>query len=303
MRIITYNDLPLDGGCVLAIGVFDGVHVGHASLLEKAKKEADAANVPLVVFTFEETPKNEYSKHISSSSEKTLLLEKCGADMVYFASFDACRGMTPDIFVNDVLVGLFGVKCVVCGYDFRFGVNRSGDAACLTSLLENHGRTAVVIPPVYVSDEVVSSTLIRRYISEGDMEKASLLLGYGYSFTLPVEEGNHIGRTMGFPTINQRFPAYRLAPSFGVYACECTFDGITLQGVADIGVKPTVTDKNEIICESHLFGSVGELYGKTVKTVLFKKLRSEKKFVSLSILKEAIAADTDAAKRYFANKK
>ena len=303
MKIITYNDLPLQNGCVLAIGVFDGVHVGHASLLAMAKKEAEAENVPLVVFTFEETPKNEYSKHISSSSEKTLLLEKFGADMVYFASFGACRDMTPEIFTNDVLVGLFRVKCVVCGYDFRFGANRSGDAACLTALLEKKGRNTVVVPPVYVGDEIVSSTLIRRCVSDGDMEKASRLLGYGYSFTLPVEEGNHIGRTMGFPTVNQRFPDYRLAPSFGVYACECTFDGITMQGVADIGVKPTVTDKNEVICESHLFGSVGELYGKVVKTVLFKKLRSERKFSSLSELREAIAADTDAAKRYFANKK
>ena len=299
MEIITYNDLPLESHCVMAIGVFDGVHVGHTVLLETAKEQAKKLGTPLVVFTFEETPKNEYSKHISSSSEKLALLEEHGVDKVYFEDFASCRDMTPSGFVTDVLINRFNVLCVVCGHDFMFGKNRSGNTETLKNLLEDSGRTVTVVPPVYVGNDIVSSTLIRKCISEGNMEKASLLLGRNYSFTLPVSEGNHIGRKLGFPTVNQRFPSYRLVPSFGVYACGTEFDGKSYNGVADIGVKPTVSDKNEINCETHIFGGSFVLYGKSVKTTLYKKLRDEKKFTSVGELKNEIEKDVEKAKEFF----
>lgn len=300
MKIITNNDLPFENGCVMAIGVFDGVHVGHASLLAKAKAESLAENVPLIVFTFAETPKNEYSKMLSTQSEKLSLLEKCGADGVYTADFAAYRDMTPEVFAESVLVGRFNAKSVVCGYDFMFGAGRRGNAETLKALLEKHGRTVTVFPPVTVGGEVVSSTLIRKYVADGDMEKASLLLGYDYSFTIPVENGRHIGRTLGFPTVNQRFPDGFPIPSFGVYACRCEIDGVVFNGVADVGVKPTVAENGDTVCETHVFGDVGELYGKKIKTTLLKKIRDEKKFASLSELGDAIAKDVEDVKEYFA---
>ena len=301
MEAIKNNPLPR-GGCVMAIGVFDGVHVGHAFLLEKAKSEAEKLKKPLFVFTFTETPKNEYSKNISLVSEKPRLLEKCGADMVYTADFSRLRGLSPEDFVKNVLIGQFDTYCVVCGYDFRFGSGRRGDTEMLFSLLESDGRECVVIPPVYVGDEIVSSTLIRGYISKGDMEKASKLLGRAYSFSLPVSNGSKIGRTLGFPTINQRFPDELVTPSFGVYACRCEFDGKTMDGVADVGTKPTVDGKGGAVCETHIFGFCGDLYGKTVKTELLRKFRDEKKFASVEELKTAIEEDTKKAKEYFAKK-
>lgn len=299
MKIITVRDLPFDGECVISIGNFDGVHLGHAKLLEKAAEIAEEHGIPMVVFTFEDTPKNSRSKHITRSSDKLRLLEIHGAAGVYFEDFETCRNMTPREFIKSVLIDRFNVKTVVCGYDYRFGINRSGDAAVLSRILEEYGRNAVVIPPVTVNGVVVSSTLIRQYIKDGEINKASELLGRRYSFNLPVVEGRHIGRKIGFPTINQHFPEYQLVPAYGVYACLCEIGGVFYKGVSNIGVKPTVSDSNEVICETHILDFNEDMYRRDVRIFLFSKLRDEIKFDSLDELKAAVANDVKLTRNYF----
>lgn len=299
MSIITARDLPLEGGCVVALGNFDGVHLGHVRLIEKAAENAAARGVPNIVFTFEETPKNTLAKHITRSSDKLRLLELCGASGVYFEDFETCRHLPPQDFIEDVLIRRFDAKTVVCGYDYRFGVRRSGDAGALARILEENGRDALIVPPVKVNGVIVSSTLIRQYIKDGEINKASELLGRRYSFNLPVVEGRHLGKRIGFPTINQHFPEYQLVPAYGVYACLCEIGGVFYKGVSNIGVKPTVSASGEVICETHILDFNEDMYRRDVRIFLFSRLRDEIKFSSLEKLKEAVAKDVEGAKNYF----
>ena len=244
MKIITDRDLPLSGRTVLTIGAFDGVHIGHACLLRSMCAVSGEKRLPNAVWTFAESPKalQQGAKYITGSVEKMEALEKLGAEQIYFADFERCRSMTPSEFVEKALIGDFHADTVVCGFDFRFGASRAGDAQTLKALLAQAGVSCIVVPPVKAGDETVSSTLIRRKLAEGDIEGASFLLGRRYSFLLPVIHGRRLGRTIGFPTINQRFPAYQVVPAYGVYACLCEVDGKLYRGVSNIGVRPTVSE-------------------------------------------------------------
>ncbi|MDL2287331.1 bifunctional riboflavin kinase/FAD synthetase [Eubacteriales bacterium OttesenSCG-928-G02] len=306
MRILTENDLPLQEGCVLSIGNFDGVHLGHTSLLEKANELAKEANLMSVVWTFGENPKNVMQlettvKYITGSLDKMRLLACYGSDAVFFADFNSYQNMEPDDFIQQVLIEQFNVKTVVCGFDFKFAKNRSGNADSLIQYMESCGRKCIVVQPVILDGATVSSTLIRHYIKEGDIDTASKLLGRRYSFLLPVIEGRHIGRRIGFPTINQMFPEYQLVPAYGVYVCLCEIDGILYKGVSNIGVKPTVTDKNELLCETHILDFNENMYNKEVRIFLFKLLRKEQKFSSLDELQLAVGKDIENAKKYFSS--
>ncbi len=304
MRIITDMDLPLKGGCVLSLGNFDGVHIGHTALLEAACKKAKELGLPSVVWTFGEAPLNVLRgksslKYITGSSDKIRLLSAVGCDAVYFADFQQYRDCSPEDFVRRVLVRDFGAAVAVCGYDFHFAKNRSGNSETLANLMRSSGKESLIIPPVIKNSVIVSSTLIREYITKGDIAAASELLGRRYSFVLPVQHGRHLGTKIGFPTINQRFPDYQLVPAYGVYACLCEIDGVYHPGVSNIGVKPTVTDEGIILCETHILRFSENMYDKEVRVLLFEKLRDEKKFSSLDELKAAVAEDVRHTVNYF----
>ena len=198
-----------------------------------------------------------------------------------------------------VLVRDFGAAVAVCGYDFHFAKNRSGNSETLANLMRSSGKESLIIPPVIKNSVIISSTLIREYITKGDIAAASELLGRRYSFVLPVQHGRHRGAKIGFPTINQRFPDYQLVPAYGVYACLCEIDGVYHPGVSNIGVKPTVTDEGIILCETHILRFSENMYDKEVRVLLFEKLRDEKKFSSLDELKAAVAEDVRHTVNYF----
>ena len=302
MKIITDRDLPLSGRTVLTIGAFDGVHIGHACLLRSMCAVSGEKRLPNVVWTFAESPKalQQGAKYITGSVEKMEALEKLGAEQIYFADFERCRSMTPSEFVEKALIGDFHADTVVCGFDFRFGASRAGDAQTLKALLAQAGVSCIVVPPVKAGDETVSSTLIRRKLAEGDIEGASFLLGRRYSFLLPVIHGRRLGRTIGFPTINQRFPAYQVVPAYGVYACLCEVDGKLYRGVSNIGVRPTVTAGHAPInCETHIIDYNGLLYGKEIEVDFFHRLRDEVRFSDISQLKVQVQRDIQATIRYF----
>ena len=178
MRIITDMDLPLKGGCVLSLGNFDGVHIGHTALLETACKKAKELGLPSVVWTFGEAPLNVLRgksslKYITGSSDKIRLLSAVGCDVVYFADFQQYRDCSPEDFVRRVLVRDFGAAVAVCGYDFHFAKNRSGNSETLANLMRSSGKESLIIPPVIKNSVIISSTLIREYITKGDIAAAS----------------------------------------------------------------------------------------------------------------------------------
>ena len=301
---LTDNMLPLKCGTVMTIGNFDGVHRGHQTLINEVCRMASELSLVPAVWTFSrhtDSFKSGQNGLICDAGERASVLASLGIKAVYLADFMKYRDMDPETFVKKVLCGEFNVKAAVCGYDFRFGSNAKGDAEALKKYLFDMGIKCVVMPPLKVNDVTVSSTVIREHIAAGDVETASKLLGRPYGFDLPVVHGLENGRKLGFRTVNQVYPADRVVPCFGVYAVRCLIDGVWYNGVADIGVRPTVDEeKNGILCETHIFDFDGDLYGKTVRTELIKMMRREKRFDSFSGLKAQVCDDILRAKSFFA---
>lgn len=277
----------------VALGFFDGLHLGH---IEVVKKTLFRKGLRSVVFTFsgkDRLPKfgDSTGRTIITYEQKKAIFEKIGVDYIYAPDFSDVKDLSAEEFVRDILKARLDAGYVVCGYDFRFGKNGAGTPAILKELCDELGIECEVVPAVLVDGEIVSSTIIRDLIGEGNIERANRLLGYEVSYTLPVISGNRIGHTLGFPTINQIIPSEMVQPKNGVYASWTEVDGKTYRSVTNIGVKPTVTDKNEVVTETHIIGYDGELYGENVKITLCRYLRGETKFGSLDELKLQLKKD------------
>jgi len=306
MNIITDLNLPILNKTVISIGNFDGVHIGHRLLINTLAEHSEKKGQDGIVFTFAENPKNVFTggvvKYITGTEDKMRLLAEAGAKNIYFADFEELCVLTPEEFTEYILIKRFNAETVICGYDFRFGKNRAGNAELLKRLLADKGAECVIVPAVYSEGQPVSSTQIRRLIGEGDAERAEQLLGRPYGFTLPVVQGRQIGRGLGFPTINQVFPEYRIVPAYGVYAVVCEAKGKEYKGIANIGTRPTVSKNGtRPVCETHLFDFYGDLYNQSVRIKLKKRIRNEIRFSSLDLLREQIKEDIIAARAYFAS--
>lgn len=292
-----YKDIQT-GGCAVAVGSFDGVHVGHRKILDALTTEARITGSEACVFSFRESDRPKSGKKLlAGASEKKELLKNNGALILCEADFSAVKDISAEDFVKGILIGELNAKSVVCGYDFRFGKDRQGDPALMKKLAEKYGIRCVSVPPVMYGSAKVSSTLIRRLVSEGKISEANSLLGYAYSFSSAVISGNKIGRTLGIPTVNQRFPEDRIVPAYGVYAVICETGGRKYGGVANIGIKPTVGGLSKPLCETHIFDFDGDLYGSAVKISFIDFIREEKKFENLSLLSERAKKDAETAKQ------
>ena len=289
------HSTDIKNGSAVAVGGFDGVHIGHRAMIVSLVNEAKRNSVPAVVFTFDaaDSPKSE-SRLLAADEKKNLLLSSLGVDAVVSVPFSEIRDMRASDFVKTVFVDLLHAKSIVCGYDFRFGNKREGDVSLIKALLP---EVNVSTPNAVVLDGTpVSSTLIRNLIANGDFLKANALLGHSFSFRAEVEHGRKLGRTLGFPTINQKYPIYLATPRFGVYAVRCNIDGKIYEGVANVGVKPTVGGEDLPVCETHIFGYSEDCYGKSVETEFIAFIREEEKFSSLDALKERVLQDMTVAK-------
>ena len=276
----------------IALGNFDGVHLGHAKLIGAAAQAARRIGAKCAVWTFTANPFG--APYLTSLEERLELFESLGADIAVVCPFEEIRGLSPAGFV-DLIASLGAVRCT-CGYDYTFGAGAAGGVDTLRALAGGRGMECDVIGRVCLpGGETVSSTRIREYVAAGDVRAASEMLGRPYSFTYPVTHGNEIGRTLGFPTINQVFPADRVQPRRGVYVCRC----LGRPAVTNVGVRPTVSDAGEVICETHIIDYSGDLYGKSVKVEFVKFIREERKFSSLSELKEQLARDAAQARGSF----
>ena len=289
-------------GCVLALGNFDGVHIGHKFLLEKAREYARQYNLDFGVYTFIKHPRLMYGKKhemLSVLQEKLSFISTLGADFVYLEEFDEVKDFSPSEFV-DMICEKFGAECTFCGENFTFGKMALGTEQTLLSLMEEKGKKSVTVQTLKVNGNTVSSTEIRRFLQDGDVEKAAMLLGEPYVFSSEIIQGAKLGRTLGFPTINQKIPTGKILPAYGVYCSVVIIDGKEYMGVTDIGVKPTVSeDERQILAETHIIDFDEDVYGKTVRIALLKRLRGEKKFRSLAELSESINENVQQTREYF----
>lgn len=284
----------------VALGNFDGFHIGHRAVVMNAVREKSRGLLP-VVLLFDVHPlgviRGEAPPQLITPTELDNELTSIGAKPVT-VSFREIMNMSPGQFVDDILVSRLNAGSVSCGFNFHFGKNSSGTPEILKKLCDERGIALTVAPAVIYDGKPVSSTRIRRAVSDGDMRSARAMLSHPFYYTFKVESGDRIGRTLGFPTINQFFPDGFAVPKFGVYASRVMLDGAYYPAVTDIGVRPTLVHKKPR-SETNIIGFSGDLYGLDIKIELLDFIRPEIKFASLDELKEQISRDSETGVRIY----
>lgn len=285
---------------VLCLGNFDGVHRGHQALIHAARSLRDARfpDAVLGVFCFRGLSSDWLTEdppgHLTDEDERLRRFRAAGAELALLADFPQLRDTAPADFVRDILVRDCHCAAAACGYDHRFGRMGEGTPELLRELLEGN---ALVCEAVMSGGAPISSTRIRRLLKDGRPDAAAELMGQPYLLDAPVIRGARLGRTLGFPTVNQRFPTRALIPKEGVYATLCVLDGARYAGVTDVGTRPTVNGTHEVRCETHLLGYDGDLYGRSVRVAFLRYLRQEQKFDSVDALREQIERDRETVRK------
>ena len=283
-----------------AIGNFDGVHAGHQKLLTLAAEKGDGITKS-AVFTFS-VPTSRLKNGISlltSPEERYPLFRALGIDLLILADFEDISSLSPESFAEEVLFRRCHVRRALCGFNFRYGKAAAGNAQTLKTTLAALGGAVEIVPPYQIDGHTVSSSEIREALSVGNVRRARRMLTRPYSITAEVVHGKQLGRTLGFPTANQRFPLDRLVPKYGVYAVRVLSDGKAYFGVANVGVRPTVENTISANCEVYILDFKGDLYGKTVTTEFFEFLRPERHFSDVQALVTAVHNDIHTVKQYF----
>lgn len=290
---------PDAGRTVAALGFFDGVHIGHRRLLDRAVAIADERGLVPAVFTFSDDARTfkPDAARLTDFSEKLDLFREAGIETVFAADFPDFSGYSPEAFVSDALIGLMKVAVAVCGFNFRFGLRAAGDSSALVRLMNAAGGEAEVIAPTVLDGTVVSSSAIRAALSEGDAERAEKMLGRPFSYTGRVEHGRGYGHTEGIPTVNLAIAPHLALPRRGVYRSRVILDGKEgYPAVSNVGTRPTFGGET-VNCESYLFDYAGEdLYGRVARVELLGFLRDEKRFDSPEELYRQIERDIARAK-------
>jgi riboflavin kinase / FMN adenylyltransferase len=302
-----YTGLPAGArGGAVAIGNFDGIHLGHQFVIARAGVLARTLGAPHAVLTFEPHPRSVFQPglppfRLTPFRVKAELLRSLGVALLYNLHFDlAFAALSAEDFVRQVMVGGIGLREAIVGYDFVFGHRRRGDAALLTRMGAALGFGVTVVEPVQQGSEIYSSTRIRDLLVAGKPREAAALLGRPWEIDGRVEQGDRRGRTIGFPTANIELADY-LRPAAGVYAVRAAIgrDGPWHDGVANLGLRPTF-DGSDLRLEVHLFDFAGNLYGRHLRVALIEYLRPEQKFAGLDALKAQIAADAAKARAILA---
>jgi riboflavin kinase/FMN adenylyltransferase len=298
--------------CALAIGNFDGVHRGHQAMLARVREVAQARGWTPAVMTFEPHPREYFAilnqrpelapTRITGLRDKLVALARSGIEQVVLERFNArLAEMSPQAFVQDLLVQGLDVRWILVGGDFRYGHKRSGDIETLRAAGRQHGFQVETLPDITDSHgHRISSSEVRTALAVGDLDRASDMLGHRYHLSGHVIHGAKLGRTLGYPTINLRV-APRCAARSGIYVVRVY--GLAdrpLPAVASLGVRPTIEDHGRVLLEAHLLDAQLDAYGKLVRVEFLQKLRDEEKFPDLPSLTAAIAQDARDARAYFA---
>ena len=294
----------LRGGFV-ALGNFDGFHLGHQAVVGRAVERARAAGKPAIVATFDPHPMRYFRPdspwfRLTSLDQRQRLFAEAGVDAMYVFDFDAeLAALSAEGFVTERLVGDLGVAGVATGEDFTFGKGRSGDIPQLRALGEGNGFSVDTIAPVQLDGATVSSTRIREALRHGDPREAARLLTRPYAIEGVVQHGDKVGRTLGFPTANIDMANY-LRPRFGIYAVRGRLaDGTVLKGAANLGIRPSFDPPKELL-EPYFLDFSGDLYGQPIAVELIDFIRPEAKFESMDALKTQMADDVAMARRRLA---
>ena len=288
-------------GSFAVMGNFDGVHRGHQALIAEAKKTADSLGQRLSAIVFEPHPRRFFRPDeppflLTPLEAKAELLQRLGVETIFALPFgEELRTQTPETFVRKILHQVLGVTGVATGKDFQFGAGRSGSSETLAKIAEPLGISYQAIAPIGDTEEKFSSSQARQALREGDVARATEVLGYPWFVDGEVGEGRRLARSLGFPTANVTLGDV-LRPLYGVYAVRAEVEGQSYGGVANIGVRPTVDGKEERL-EVHLFDFDGDLYGKTIRTSFVSFIREERPMDGLDALKAQIAKDSDEARR------
>ena len=295
------HNLKSLSGCVLTIGNFDGVHVGHQEILKKLVKKAEELGLPSLVISFSVTPETFFGRpkaRINNFRDKHLLLESLGVDkhlLIRFnKSFSELRAAE---FVNKVLVEKTGVRYCFVGDDFRFGRGREGNFSMLKKMSLEHNFALQKINGVSIGGLRVSSSEIRKMLTKGDFKSAETFLGRPFSISGKVAHGAQIGRTIGFPTANIGIKR-RLSPVLGVYSVHIEHRSKTYTGVCNVGRRPTL-DGSKTLLEVFVFDFDQEIYGENVNVIFRQKCRNEIKFGSFDELKKQIEKDVEKSRGFF----
>ena len=295
------NNVSLTENTAVAVGFFDGMHIGHQKVVETAlsyKKQG----LKTCVFSFvvgQSSYRKERATHrILSMKDKAEFLRGMGVDYLISPNFDEFKNLMPFEFVRDILYTKLKTKVVCCGSDFRYGKDAAGNVSLLTGDCMNFGIKTEIVDSVNIDDTTASSTVIRGALQSGELELAAKVLGRPYHYTLTVIEGKKLGRKLGFPTINQCFPLDHVKPMDGVYVSVARVRGVDYPAVTSIGKNPTVDGKN-IVSETHIIGVNEDLYGEDVTISIYKFLRPQYKFDSIEKLTKQIGKDIEKTKGMF----
>lgn len=311
MEIITSLDAELKNkypATVIALGTFDGLHLGHTDVINTARDYAERSGLKLAVFTFSNHPlalirPDLVPVRIISAEEKIKLLESFGVDYLINIPFtEDFAALSPDEFLDRL--ACFSYRCLVVGENFTYGFLGSGKTETLERSGRKNGFDVIVRPLVKMNGNVVSSTGIRNLIQAGHIEYANRMLGRAYAITGKIVHGEQRGRKLGFPTANIELLHGEMAvPAPGVYAVTASIEGSIYEGMGNIGNNPTFNDVEHARLEVNLFNCSGDLYGKTMSVQFHKYIRAEKKFSGVEELCRQIEEDKKAIKTYFLNKK
>ena len=301
MRMQIYHSVadcqPCGRGAV-ALGFFDGLHIGHAAAVSRTLSYQQEGLCPCVVtFTMDggHPAAKSTANALTTERQKEQLLENWGVRLVLCPDFSEFHAMEPESFVDEILVRRLNANAACCGEDFRFGKKAAGDVGQLAALCQARGIRLDVVPPVTFEGERVSSTRIRSLLGEGRVADANRMLGRAFGYDFTVVRGKQLGRKLDSPTINQRLPDGFVPLRHGVYASVSFAGGAWHPSVTNIGLRPTVEDTTAVNSETYICGFSGDLYGARVEVRLLAFLRPEQRFPSVEALRARIHADAEAS--------
>ena len=299
---LTNIQFPAEGR-VLALGSFDGFHLGHRAVIDAAVALAKELNAEPAVFCFDVPPAcyapGSKVKILGDKYERKELFAARGISSLFVAGFEELRGLDARDFITEILMKECGAVGVVCGFNFAFGKNRAGTPILLRDYFKDR---VITLDPIYNGELPVSSSRIRAAITDGDVELAASMLGRHYSITCEVSEGRKDGRKLGFPTINQHPDEKRAIPSHGVYVTKAILpNGQAFPSVTDVGLAPTLDQSGRVRLETHLLDTFIENSPSSAKIEFIERIRGEFVFNSIDELKAQISSDVEYARNYFKN--
>lgn len=307
MRIIQgTTEFKLENKSAVAIGKFDGMHLGHSKLLENILNQKENGIIP-VIFTFDPAPEAYFSKKtlkgLMTREEKRSTFESMGIEvMIEFPLNEETVAISPERFITEYLVEKLNAAVIVAGTDISFGDRGAGDAALLERMSKDCGYGVKIIDKVTFEGKEISSTLIRELLKQGEIESVTALMGAPYQVSGTVMHGKRLGRQLGMPTVNIVPSEEKLLPPTGVYYSYVWLEGVRYAAVSNIGCKPTVTDENVMGVETYLYDFDGDVYGKEIMIELLYYRRPEMKFSGVDALKAQMQEDIAAGLAFHKNK-